>query len=413
VDAGQQCSEPHPATRISVLYLAWGYPSEAEPYAAPFFRNQAEALASAGANVHVVVPVPRTTRLLAQFSAKWREYYQTPARAFVNGVQVDWPRSTLIPRTNQFGIAHHFLRATVARAVNAARDVVHAHGAYPLGFTGVLAARQASKASVLTLHGSDVNQYPELGPRHQRQFQTAVRSATRVLAVSEALAERTERLSGVRPRVLPIGIDIRRFSAAASAMERAALRDRLGLPQSVKLVLYVGNLYVEKGIAELAVALRALGDTTQAVIVGDGPMRPVIEAAKNAICVGRVANDVVRDYMAACDMLVLPSYTEGMPTVVVEAGSIGLPVIGTEVGGTPELLVDERGLLIAARDARKLKEAMRYALTHPAETAAMAARLQQYVHAHYDARANAELLLGIYADAILQQRATSEPGIRN
>ena len=90
-------------------------------------------------------------------------------------------------------------------------DVVHAHGAYPLGLAAVLEAKRKGIPCVLTLHGSDVNTVPDHSERHSRYFDQAVRGATAVIAVSETLAEKTAERSGLSPEVLPIGVDPERF----------------------------------------------------------------------------------------------------------------------------------------------------------------------------------------------------------
>ena len=385
---------------MNVLYLTWAYPSAIAPHAAPFFRSQAEALARLGAKVRVVAPTPWVPPLLEYLTRRWSDYRRTPSCLHSAGVRVEWPRYPVMRLAAQIGITHRFVRSVIERAIRSSSGVVHAHGAYPLGFTSIAAARPYARPTVLTLHGGAVNVLPLLSPRHRRQFEVAVRGATRVLAVSAALADRTERMTGIRPTVLPIGIDASRFSTQGLP-DRATLRRRLGLPVEAKLMLYVGNLIPTKGIAELCQALRALeGQNAQCVFIGDGPLRQMVQRTPNAIYAGRVANGAVRDYMAACDVLVLPSYTEGLPTVVVEAGMTGLPVIASEVGGIPELLAGGRGLLIPAKDVRALIEAVRFALEHGDEMTAMAARLQRHVRAEYDARINAQRLLSIYADVM-------------
>jgi teichuronic acid biosynthesis glycosyltransferase TuaC len=165
-------------------------------------------------------------------------------------------------------------------------------------------------------------------------------------------------------------------------------------------LLYVGNLIATKGIGELCHALSALeGDKLVCVFVGEGPMLCVVEGTPHAIYAGRVENEVVRQYMAAADALVLPSYTEGLPTVVVEAGSMGLPVIATAVGGSAELLANERGVLVPPRNVPALIEALRIVVRNDGALLPMARRLQRHVREQHDIHINTARLLGIYEDA--------------
>jgi teichuronic acid biosynthesis glycosyltransferase TuaC len=100
--------------------------------------------------------------------------------------------------------------------------------------------------------------------------------------------------------------------------------------------------------------------------------------------------------MSAADVLVLPSYSEGLPTVLVEAGSLGLPVIASSVGGIPELLGADRGTTLVDASAAGVAAALtRFAHDRPAAEAA-AARLRDFVLREYDVDTNAARLLERY-----------------
>ena len=204
---------------------------------------------------------------------------------------------------------------------------------------------------MLTLHGDDVNTYPSVNRLAQRRFVGTVRGAGRVLAVSGALADRAEQIAGRRPEVLPIGIDLRLFGASPG---REPVRTSLGIPDDKRVVLFVGYLDVRKGVRELLHALRTLREENViGVFVGDGPLRGEVQACPGAIWEGSQPNHDLVKYYSMADVFVLPSYSEGLPTVLVEAGAAGLPVIATGVGGIPELLGDARGLIIPSRNAAR------------------------------------------------------------
>ena len=101
--------------------------------------------------------------------------------------------------------------------------------------------------------------------------------------------------------------------------------------------------------------------------------------------------------MCAVDVLVLPASREGLPTVLVEAGSIGLPVIASPVGGIPDLLALGRGSLLASPSAAHIEEALRAFCANRASAAAAAIRLRAHVEADYEAATNAARLADAYA----------------
>ena len=113
-------------------------------------------------------------------------------------------------------------------------------------------------------------------------------------------------------------------------------------PSSSRVVLYVGRVAPEKGVSVLLQAWRELGSTTlQLVIIGDGPLRQALERqAPSAVSFqGWLPPEQVRQWMSRSRALLFPSIAyEGQPIVVLEALAAGLPVLGSRLGGNPELL---------------------------------------------------------------------------
>jgi len=144
-------------------------------------------------------------------------------------------------------------------------------------------------------------------------------------------------------------------------------RRELGLGAG-PLALYVGNLKPEKGVVELAQAwpavARHLADAELA-IVGGGPLRDEVAAfaGARATLVGPQPLERVPLWMAACDVLVLPSHVEGTPNVVLEALASGRRVVATAVGGVPDLVTSATlGTLVPPRDIDALADALMSAL---------------------------------------------------
>ena len=161
---------------------------------------------------------------------------------------------------------------------------------------------------------------------------------------------------------MPNGADTRTFTPGPAAEARA----RLGLPDDGPIVSYVGKLVPRKGVDTLVEAMGLLARRPQGapllVAAGIGEMRPALErrAAELGIAdrvrfVGKIGHDEVGWWMAAGDLFVLPSLSEGLPTVVCEAMNCGRPVVATAVDGTPEIVRDgETGLLVPPSDAPAL-----------------------------------------------------------
>lgn len=170
------------------------------------------------------------------------------------------------------------------------------------------------------------------------------------------------------------GVDTRRFKPDRSA--RQAVRRRLRIDDDAVVALFLGRMNAEKGIPELASAFARIAAAFPAlhlVLAGPdeggcvggrvGTMRSRIEPIL-APFAGRVhMPGLVRDpeaFMAAADLLVLPSHREGFGLSVLEAAACGIPAIGTDIYGLTDAIVrGETGLLVPVRDEAALAEAMR------------------------------------------------------
>jgi glycosyltransferase involved in cell wall biosynthesis len=203
--------------------------------------------------------------------------------------------------------------------------------------------------------------------------------------VSEDLGRVAARDYGADPariRAIPNGCDATIFHP----QDRAAARAALGLDADAEWVVYVGRLVPEKGLRELLDAAAALAPQRprlRIALVGDGPMHAELEsriAADPALRVtmpGAQGPHEVARWMAAADLVTLPSYSEGHPNVLVEALACGRPVVATPVGGIPEVVDEDCGLLVPARDPAALAEGLREALDRPWDEAALSRRFSR------------------------------------
>jgi glycosyltransferase involved in cell wall biosynthesis len=191
-----------------------------------------------------------------------------------------------------------------------------------------------------------------------------MRAAARVVTTGEALKHELVARNGfseARIESVPTGIDAGHFRPG----ERKAMRARFGLPQDKTLVGIVATLRSWKGHLYLLEAMTRLPARIELVIVGDGPMREVLEQRIASLGLkGRVRMQGqqadVLPWLRALDIFALPSYAnEGVPQALVQAMLVELPCVTTPVGGIPELAEHERtALLVAPRDAVALAAAI-------------------------------------------------------
>jgi len=287
-------------------------------------------------------------------------------------------------------------------------DVVHTHGWGTL-LEGMVAARLAGVPSVVHGEHGTLQVKP-----HQRWLQRrAWSSANRVLSVSSRLADRmaTEmKVSVERITTIRNGVDLSRFNPS----DRAAARTALDLPNDALVLGTVGRLVPVKDHATLLEAVALLkrdGLETTVVISGDGPLRESICARAEALGIQdqvrlmghRTDVEVV---MAALDIFVLSSASEGLSNTILEAMATGLPVVATRVGGADELVCDgETGILVAPGSPEKMATALVTLLTDEPRRRAMGIAGRHRVEAEFALRT----MVGRY-EALYMDLATLKSG---
>ncbi len=257
--------------------------------------------------------------------------------------------------------------ASVARAFKP--EVTWAHFLVPTG----LAAVMSPAPLVVTAHGRDVRNIDEVrGVRAATAF--VVRRAAAVVAVSNYLRRELEtRIPGARGKteVVDSGVDLTRFRHEDQGTAQA----ELGWEGEGPAYLCVGTLDERKNVVRLADAFAGLGEGRLAY-VGDGPLRDALEGRPGVRLVGPVAHDQVARWLAACDVLCQPSLVEPFGQALLEAMACERSVVATAVGGPPEFVTSDAGVLVDPEDEPALTEALRQAaalaVPNPAARAAAA-----------------------------------------
>jgi glycosyltransferase involved in cell wall biosynthesis len=165
-------------------------------------------------------------------------------------------------------------------------------------------------------------------------------------------------------------------------------------------LLFVGRLSQEKGVHALAQAVAGAPDIALG-IAGDGPEAAAFDAAPHVQRFGNLKPAEVLQRMRQAVALVLPSICyENFPRTLAEAFACGLPVIASRLGAMQEIVRDgETGLLVAPGDTQAWRDALRWALAHPDEMAAMGRNARQVYERQFSADENYRQLLRIYEDA--------------
>lgn len=165
--------------------------------------------------------------------------------------------------------------------------------------------------------------------------------------------------------------------------------------KAVFTFVFVGRIVRDKGVNEMVSAFVRLNEKypdSRLLLVGpsEDTLDPVSPETRRLMDECATIESVgsqkdVRPFYEESDVLVFPSYREGFPNVVIEAGAMGLPCIVTDINGSREIIVDgENGLVIPPRDEASLYDAMEWMLEHPVECAKMAEAARPMVAGRYE-----------------------------
>jgi glycosyltransferase involved in cell wall biosynthesis len=276
--------------------------------------------------------------------------YQLGAELAARGHQIT--TVALEHRINDSGLPFSELKAegrgprAIAELASRARshDVLISHGGSPL-LTVTAAAKLARRPFVYRNIGD-----PSFWGRSrgaQLRIGVPIRAANHIVALYPGAAHYMNtryRADPERMTVAPNAVDVARFSAVTPTQRRAE-RSELGLSSSQLVLGYLGNLSDEKRPDWAIDAVEAI-DVATLLIAGDGPLRESLAdrvrslGNRRGMPTGRLlgtVNDAQR-FLAAIDVLLLPSATEGIPGVLVEAALVGIPVVCTDVGGVRDTM---------------------------------------------------------------------------
>ncbi len=282
-------------------------------------------------------------------------------------------------------------------------DLVHAHG-LRAALIGVLAAKRAGVPSVFTAH----NLVPPMSGLQRILFRAIGRSAKRILAVSQAVADTLTAagLPNEKIQVVPNGVAL----AAFDPPDTTDIRAQYHIPNTAPLIVAIGRLSHEKGfdllLAAFATVCNELPDA-HLLIAGDGPELETLRALAsefNVAChfVGRVDNVV--PILRAADVVAVPSRQEGQGIVALEAMASRKPVVAAQVGGLAETIVpDITGLFFPPENVSALAENLTMLLQAPARCREMGLQGRRRVEQLYTLERMINNIATVYDNIVRSQ----------
>ena len=346
----------------NVLVITNLYPYPWEPNRAAFNRQQFEHLAEI-ANVRIIVLVPWTSALrhLAELKTKT-----------IKNVEVDYCIYLYTPKFGRSLYSLFIFLSLLPRFLTIQRfrpDCMLLSWAFPDAIAGTLLAKLLKVPTVIKTHGSDINVHAEFTER-KLQVRWAMQRAKAIIAVSKDLHRKINGMDIPKAKIHTLYNGINK--SIFFPVDKQAARASCVIDPYRKVVLFIGNLKVSKGCNLLLDAYLLMAKTDVDVdlfYIGGGDQlsvlkKIVVENAleKNVHFLGSIRHDLLRNWINASDVLALPSMNEGVPNVILEAQACGIPVVATNVGGIPEVVSSETGMLVEYGSAENLASALKEAL---------------------------------------------------
>ncbi len=321
---------------MKIALLTWSYPPRRIGGTEIASQNIAKYLASRGHNITVIT----------------RKDEGLPKESIENGfrvIRIGCPSNRLF----RF-VIFCFKAASFLRKLRP--DIIHAQAMH-MGLCALITSNIIHKPYIVWARGLDIYSY-----QFNRLIMREIfRKAGAVLALTEYMKKEILKYQQVDIIVIGNGIDIRKFGK----LSREESRSWLGIKPVEKVVVFVGSLSPVKGVRYLLEAMSIIKreiPVARLLIVGDGTEKPILKTKAKSLNIentvtfyGHVDNDEVPKYMAASDVFVLPSLSEGFPNVIAEAMAAGLPIICTKVGGLSEIVTEgKNGFLVESENPAQL-----------------------------------------------------------
>lgn len=333
---------------VSILAITNLYPVPWAPHRASFNKQQFELLAE-HVSFRVLVLVP------------WREWLQhkhqcqeTEQLSYAPYFQLPGFGRSLTPWFQRFAIGRKQPWIDRAKPTH-----LLASWAFPDAVACLMYAKKQALPVVVKAHGTDVNEHT-LYPRRRQLMTTWLSQAKTIFCASQAL----------RNKLMAIGLDKDKVCTNYNGVNADIFYpDPAGMPD--KKILFVGNLLASKGVFELLDAFHQLHNETDCNLhfIGQGPAADALKAqiaqhglSERVTLHGALPIQDVANQVRTARLVVLPSYREGVPNVLLEACASGVPVVATTVGGIPEVVTEQTGVLVEPKNRLALADAISTAL---------------------------------------------------
>jgi glycosyltransferase involved in cell wall biosynthesis len=362
--------------RCNLLVLSDKYPHAGDQISASFVKNQIEYIKDYFKKIYVIALAPRVPKFMSRFSFMDNKgRYDGYARNYsYDNVEVYFAKPLAFPfefSRKRRGDDSFRAAVKILKQNEIDFDLIHAHFTHPSGYVGARLKETYDKKLIVTVH-EDRDWFLKEISSGDKKLLYSWQKADKIIRVNRMDLKEFEKVGIDESKLafLPNGFSPRQFMP----MNKGDAREKLGLSKCDKILLNIAALEAYKGQEHLIRAMNKLlaaRDDVALFIVGKGSLKTQLQSLiestghqdRIVLAGGNKSANEIALWMNSCDLFVLPSISEGNPTVMFEALGCGKPFIGTRVGGIPEIIIDEHiGALVDPGDFEALSIALQKAL---------------------------------------------------
>jgi glycosyltransferase involved in cell wall biosynthesis len=361
----------------------------------------------------VVTPRVCIPKFLIRFKKSWNKWHLDPMTSKENGVEIIRPFVISLPGASFASIngilMEYSLLNLLTHLIKTRKiEIILGYNMLPEGIAAVRVAKRFQLPAGFWAIGSDVNNVATYNRVNYYLSRKCIEESHVVLTESKDLENRIRSFCNgpVHVHTFYKGIDLSNFQ---NLPPKNVLMKELNLNPERKYLLFVGRLTQDKGIYELVHAFGIIAKRYHDIdllLIGEDIERNNLVVklkemgiSNRVILTGIISQKEVGYYMKVSSLLVFPSWAEGLPNVVMEAMASGLPVIASDVGGIPEVLVDQvTGFSVPARNVEKLAETVIKMMEDKKSRERCIRNAEKLVSESFDVKKNVFKLLEILKD---------------
>ncbi|MBE0426207.1 MAG: glycosyltransferase [Nitrospirae bacterium] len=356
---------------MKILVISYMFPCKRHPISGIFFANLLRELANKVDELVVITPRPYIPKFLTKIKKSWSKWYLDSMNSEINRIKIIRPYVLTLRGISFLGINGILWQYSLSNLVKQLKnniDIIIGHNVLPDGIAAARLAKMINVPCFLWCIGSDINDFAQYNFFNNYLTRKCLEESQYVLTTSKDLENKIKIFNNkpIQVRTFYRGIDISNFQ---NIPPRVSLLKGLQLNPDKIYILFIGRLIYDKGIYELAEAFNIIAKRypdIDLILIGEEIEKEKLIAKfrdygilNRVIFKGIIQYSEVAKYMKVSNLLVLPTWAEGLPNVVMEAMAVGLPVVATDVGGIPEVLENEvTGLSVPAKNVEKLIEAI-------------------------------------------------------